>query len=105
MQSTIPVATPARKPHVKPTNQDATPARKPRLKPTNQDLPYGTYRLWTRTFIPTYLAFIGAQCDPFLITGLEAAYPMQQAWDLVYPDTPCDTMPRTTIFVLVSPGF
>jgi hypothetical protein len=92
-------------PAEKPTIRVITSARRPREKWTNQDLPYGTYRSWSNVFIPTYLAFVGAQRNPFTITSEELVGAMQEAWDLIYPSTPYEIKPRTAVFDLVNSQF
>jgi hypothetical protein len=53
-------------------------------------------------FIPAYLAFIGAQRDPFVLTSEDIIGPMQELWDRIYPDTEHDIQPRAAVYNLVS---
>jgi hypothetical protein len=89
----------------KPTSELITASPAGKLRFMNHDLPSGTYKKWTNTFILSYFEYMGVQCNPFSVSSKEAASAMQDAWDVIQPDTPFVIEPCDCVFVLVSPCF
>jgi hypothetical protein len=69
----------------------------------NNDLPEGTdQRLWRRTFISTYIQFVGTQPDPWDIPAALACEKLQIIWDTVFPSIPYTVTSTSAVYLLVS---
>jgi hypothetical protein len=69
------------------------------------DLPLGCVEdgLWRKTFIPTYIAFISQQEDPWTITDAVAKSAMQKIWDKIFgEDIPHKITTDGAVFSVVS---
>lgn len=75
-------------------------------KPNNTDLPEGVdQKLWRRTFIPTYMRFVGSQSNPWEIPVKVACSTMQLIWDPLFTDIPYDITGDSLVYLLVRTSF
>lgn len=75
-------------------------------KLVNNDLPDGVElkAAWRRSFVSTYMQFVGSSANPWDIPPKLACEKMQLIWDAVFPDIKYDVTSTSTVYHIVSPS-
>jgi hypothetical protein len=73
-------------------------------KLVNNDLPDGVeLKTWRRSFVSTYMQYVGSSPNPWDIPPKLACEKMQRIWDAIFPDIEYDVTSTSTVYILVSP--
>jgi hypothetical protein len=88
-----------------------SPAKAVTLRPikrtkklSNNDLPDGVdLKTWRRSFISTYLQYVGSSSNPWDIPAKLACEKMQLIWDSIFPDVEYKITSTSPVYYLVRP--
>ena len=73
-------------------------------KLSNNDLPDGVdLKTWRRSFVSTYMQYVGSSRDPWDIPAKLACEKMQLIWDIVFPAIEYDVTSTSTVYHIVRP--
>jgi hypothetical protein len=73
-------------------------------KLVNNDLPDGVeLKTWRRSFVSTYMQYVGSSPNPWDIPATLACEKMQLIWDTVFPDIEYDVTGTSTVYHIVRP--
>lgn len=73
-------------------------------KTVNNNLPDGVeLKTWRRSFVSTYMQYVGSLPNPWDIPSKLACEKMQIIWDTIFPDIEYDVTSTSAVYHIVSP--